>query len=182
MLDVICRSCGKKFRTDSAEESPLHCIQCGAEKSTLICKQVYNLPVSSEFGAAKKLSPEFMEELRECFFADSTEIGVYIAIARQAEREGFPEIGAAFQRIALEHAESASRLADLIGEHFYANTWKNLEFMTGNEPASFRKKYALAEKAKEADCDEVFSVLQESSRNDARHIEMLLGLYKRFFL
>ena len=57
---------------------------------------------------------------------ECTEVGMYLAMSRQADREGYPEVAEAFKRYAWEEAEHASKFAELLGEIVW-NTEKNLK-------------------------------------------------------
>ncbi len=67
-------------------------------------------------GVAKDVDPEVMEGLRANFMGECTEVGMYLAMSRQADREGFPEVAEAYKRIAFEEAEHAAKFAELLGE------------------------------------------------------------------
>jgi rubrerythrin len=114
------------------------------------------------------------------FRGETQETGLYLAMARQAQRDGYPEIAAAFKKIAWEEAEHAARYAELNGL-ISENTKENLEKMLGGEIGANRGKREAALKAKEAAVDEAHDVFDESSRDEARHAMMLKGLLDRFF-
>jgi len=111
---------------------------------------------------------------------ESSEVGVYLAMARQAEREGYPEVAAALVRIAMEEAWHAAHFAELNGV-ISASTKENLERMLKGEQAANKGKRESAVKAKELGIDPAHDVFDESSRDEARHAQMLEGLLKRYF-
>ena len=114
------------------------------------------------------------------FKGETEEVGLYLAMARQAQREGYPEIAEALKRIAWEEAEHAARYAELNGL-ISENTKENLEKMAHGEMGANNGKRQAAIKAKEANVDEAHDLLDESSRDEARHHLMLKGLLQRFF-
>ncbi|HHY32766.1 MAG TPA: rubrerythrin family protein [Firmicutes bacterium] len=111
---------------------------------------------------------------------ESSEVGVYLAMARQAEREGYPEVAAALVRIAMEEAWHAAHFAELNGV-ISASTKENLERMLKGEQAANKGKRESAVKAKELGIDPAHDFFDESSRDEARHAQMLEGLLKRYF-
>lgn len=111
---------------------------------------------------------------------ESSEVGVYLAMARQAEREGYPEVAAALVRIAMEEAWHAAHFAELNGV-VSASTKENLERMLKGEQAANKGKRESAVKAKELGIDPAHDFFDESSRDEARHAQMLEGLLKRYF-
>lgn len=114
------------------------------------------------------------------FKGETYEIGIYLAMARQAQREGYPEIAETLKRIALEEADHAARYAELNGL-ISENTKENLEKMLNGEIGANKGKREAAVKAKEANVDEAHDLFDESSRDEARHAMMLKGLLERFF-
>ena len=48
--------------------------------------------------------------------ASATEVGMYLAMARVAHREGYPEVGLYYEKAAYEEAEHAAKFAELLGE------------------------------------------------------------------
>jgi len=114
------------------------------------------------------------------FRGETEEIGLYLAMARQAQREGYPEIAEALKRIAWEEAEHAARYAELNGL-ISGNTKENLEKMLNGEIGANKGKRESAVKAKEVNVDEAHDLFDESSRDEARHAMMLKGLLERFY-
>ncbi|MEW6107826.1 MAG: ferritin family protein [Nitrospirota bacterium] len=120
------------------------------------------------------------EAVMSNFRGETLEIGLYLAMARQAQREGYPEIAETLKRIAWEEADHAARYAELNGL-VSENTKENLEKMLKGEIGANKGKRESAVKAKEADIDEAHDLFDESSRDEARHAMMLSGLLNRFF-
>lgn len=114
------------------------------------------------------------------FRGETGEIGLYIAMARMAQREGYPEIGEVLKRIAWEEAEHAARYAELNGK-FSCLTKDNLEQMLQGEIGSNKYKTDLAKKCKEMGLDEVHDFIDEAAKDEARHAQMLKGMLDRYF-
>jgi len=114
------------------------------------------------------------------FKGETYEIGVYLAMARQAEREGFPEVARVLEKIALEEAWHAARFAELSGK-ISNSTKENIEKMLKGEMEANKGKKEAAKKAKELGLDEVHDALDESSRDEARHARALKGILDRYF-
>jgi rubrerythrin len=132
----------------------------------------------NKIGVAKGTAVE--EAVMMNFKGETEEVGLYLAMARQAQREGYPEIAEALKRIAWEEAEHAARYAELNGL-ISENTKENLEKMAHGEIGANNGKRQAAVKAKEVNVDEAHDLFDESSRDEARHHLMLKGLLKRFF-
>lgn len=114
------------------------------------------------------------------FKGETAEVGLYLAMARQAQREGYPEIAEVLKRIAWEEAEHGARYAELNGK-IDLNTLENVRRMLAGEIGANKMKKEAAKKAKEANVDEAHDFFDESSRDEARHARMLEGILDRFF-
>ncbi len=114
------------------------------------------------------------------FRGETHEVGLYLAMARQAQRQGYPEVAETLKRIAWEEAEHAARYAELLGL-ISENTKENIEKMMQGEIGANKGKREAAIKAKEVNVDEAHDLFDESSRDEARHAMMLKGLLDRFF-
>lgn len=132
----------------------------------------------NKLGVSKGSAVE--EAVMANFSGETQEVGLYLAMARQAQREGYPEIAEALKRIAWEEAEHAARYAELNGL-ISENTKENLEKMLRGEMGANKGKRESAVKAKEVNVDEAHDLFDESSRDEARHAMMLQGLLERFF-
>ncbi|MDK2881145.1 MAG: rubrerythrin [Clostridia bacterium] len=119
------------------------------------------------------------EDIKKEFRGETYEVGVYLAMARQAQREGLPEVAEVLKAIAWEEAGHAARFAELNG--MISDTKSNLEKMLNGEIEANNGKKEAARKAKEAGLDEAHDILDESSRDEARHARALQGLLKRYF-
>ena len=108
------------------------------------------------------------------------QVGMYLAMSRQADREGYPEIAEAYKRYAWEEAEHASKFAELIGEVVW-DTKTNLEKRMNAECGACEDKMRLARMAKEQNLDAVHDTVHEMAKDEARHGKGFEGLYKRYF-
>ncbi len=120
------------------------------------------------------------DEVGTEFKGETWEVGIYLAMARQAQREGYPEVALVLKEIAMEEAQHAALFAELSGK-ISKSTKENLEKMLKGEIEANKGKRAAAMKAKEAGIDQAHDVLDESSRDEARHARALKGLLDRYF-
>jgi len=134
-----------------------------------------------QVGAARDLDPEVVQGLRDNFTGECTEVGMYLAMSRQADREGYPEIAEAYRRIALEEADHAAKFAELLGEVVTADTCKNLQMRVDAEHGACQGKKDLATRAKELGYDAVHDTVHEMCKDEARHGSAFAGLLKRYF-
>jgi rubrerythrin len=132
-------------------------------------------------GVAKGVDAGIIEGLRANFNGECCEVGMYLAMARVAEREGFPEIAEAFKRYAFEEAEHASLFAEMLGEVITDSTKKNLELRAEAELGACAGKTDIAKKAKELGLDAIHDSVHEMARDEARHCAGFKGLLKRYF-
>jgi len=131
-----------------------------------------------EIGVCK--GTELEEAVQANFNGECQEVGMYLAMARQAQREGLPEVGEVLKTIAWEEAEHASQFAEM-NEVIKHSLKENLEMMLEGETMANNEKKAAAKKAKECDVDPAHDFFDESSRDEARHARMLKGILKRYF-
>ena len=134
-----------------------------------------------EVGAAKNLDAEVVQGLRDNFNGECSEVGMYLAMSRQADRQGYPEIAEAFKRYAFEEAEHAAKFAELLGEVVTNDTKKNLEMRVEAETGACEGKFMLAKKAKELGYDAVHDTVHEMAKDEARHGAGFKGLLARYF-
>ncbi len=120
------------------------------------------------------------EAVQANFRGETSEVGLYLAMGRQAEREGYPEIAGVLKAIAWDEADHAARYAEL-GGMVSESTRENLEKMLAGETGANKAKLGAAVKAKEAGLDEIQAIFDEASRDEARHARALEGLLKRYF-
>ena len=124
---------------------------------------------------------EIMEGLRAHFNGECTEVGMYLAMSRAAEREGYPEVAEAFKRYAYEEAEHAAKFAELLGEVVTPSTKKNLELRAAAEAGACEGKLAIAKRAKMLGYDAIHDTVHEMAKDEARHGAGFAGLLKRYF-
>lgn len=176
-----CTVCGYIHEGD---EAPERCPMCKVpkEKFVEIEEQDGNLDFVTEhkLGDAKGASTELMEGLQNHFAGECSEVGMYLAMSRQADREGYPEIAEAFKRYALEEAEHAAKFAELLGEVVW-DTKTNLYKRMNAECGACDDKMRLARMAKEQNLDAVHDTVHEMAKDEARHGSGFQGLYKRYF-
>ncbi len=132
-------------------------------------------------GVAQGSSEDIMADLRANFNGECTEVGMYLAMARVAHREGYPEIGLYWEKAAWEEAEHAAKFAELLGEVVTDSTKKNLEMRVEAENGATAGKFDLAKRAKAANLDAIHDTVHEMARDEARHGKAFEGLLKRYF-
>ena len=132
-------------------------------------------------GVAKGASEDIIKDLRANFEGECSEVGMYLAMARVAHREGYPEIGLYWEKAAFEEAEHAAKFAELLGECVTDSTKKNLEMRVEAENGATAGKFDLAKRAKEANLDAIHDTVHEMARDEARHGKAFKGLLERYF-
>ena len=132
-------------------------------------------------GVAQGVDEEILQGLRDNFNGECSEVGMYLAMARVAHREGYPEIGLYWEKAAYEEAEHAAKFAELLGEVVTDSTKKNLEMRVDAECGATAGKMALAKKAKELGLDAIHDTVHEMARDEARHGKAFKGLLERYF-
>lgn len=180
MKKFICSICGYVFE---GEEAPEKCPQCNAPKDKFVEKVEGEMAWADEhrIGVAKDVDPEVMEGLRANFMGECTEVGMYLAMSRQADREGFPEVAEAYKRIAFEEAEHAAKFAEMLGEVVEADTKANLQARVNAEHGACQGKKDLATLAKQLNLDAIHDTVHEMCKDEARHGRAFEGLLKRYF-
>ena len=179
MAKYVCNVCGYVYEGD---EPPIECPVCKApaEKFT---KQGDEMTWAAEHvvGVAKGAPEDILKDLRANFTGECTEVGMYLAMARVAYREGYPEIGEYWRRAALEEAEHAAKFAELLGEVLTDSTEKNLKMRVEAENGATAGKTDLAKRAKALNLDAIHDTVHEMARDEARHGKAFAGLLKRYF-
>ena len=132
-------------------------------------------------GIAQGVDPEIVAGLRSNFEGECSEVGMYLAMARVAHREGYPEIGLYWEKAAYEEAEHAAKFAELLGEVVTDSTKKNLEMRVDAEYGATKGKTDLAKRAKELGLDAIHDTVHEMARDEARHGKAFKGLLERYF-
>lgn len=180
MTKWICTVCG--YIAEGAE-APEKCPMCGAPASKfkkMDEDELLKFVTEHEIGVAKGTSEEMIKDLNTHFMGECTEVGMYLAMSRQADREGYPEIAEAFKRYAWEEAEHASKFAELLGEVVW-DTKTNLEKRMMAEAGACEDKNRIAKLAKQANLDAIHDTVHEMARDEARHGKGFEGLYNRYF-
>ncbi len=179
MKKYVCMVCGYVYEGESAPEK---CPQCGAPASKFV-EQKDDMTWASEHsvGVAQGVSEDIIMDLRANFTGECTEVGMYLAMARVAHREGYPEIGLYWEKAAYEEAEHAAKFAELLGEVVTDSTKKNLEMRVEAENGATAGKTDLAKRAKAAGLDAIHDTVHEMARDEARHGKGFEGLLKRYF-
>tara|TARA_Y100000588_G_C14110152_1_gene862663 strand:+ start:246 stop:815 length:570 start_codon:yes stop_codon:yes gene_type:complete len=181
MKKFICTVCGYTHEGDAAPEK---CPQCNvpAEKFKELVAGAKRVWADQHFiGVAKGVDEEVLQGLRDNFMGECTEVGMYLAMSRQADREGYPEVAEAYKRIAFEEAEHAAKFAELLGEVVSDSTKKNLELRADAEQGATEGKLALAKRAKELNLDAIHDTVHEMCKDEARHGAAFEGLLNRYF-
>lgn len=180
MKQFRCPVCGYVHTGDSAPE---FCPVCSSPGKTFIemTQEEKHYAAEHVVGIAAGVDPEVLEGLRMNFSGECTEVGMYLAMARVAEREGYPEIAEAFKRYAFEEADHASRFAELLGDVITSSTRKNLELRAAAEFGACEGKTTLARRAKELNLDAIHDTVHEMARDEARHGKGFEGLLRRYF-
>ncbi|MBR4657813.1 MAG: NADH peroxidase [Clostridia bacterium] len=132
-------------------------------------------------GVAQGVREDILNDLRANFNGECTEVGMYLAMARVAHREGYPEIGLYWEKAAWEEAEHAAKFAELLGEVVTDSTKKNLQMRVDAENGATAGKTDLAKRAKELGLDAIHDTVHEMARDEARHGKALKGLLDRYF-
>ena len=179
MKKFVCAICGYVYEGDNPPE---FCPQCKAPASKF-SEQKEGLSWAAEhvLGVAKGVDAEILEGLRQNFNGECTEVGMYLAMARVAYREGYPEIGSYYEKAAFEEAEHAAKFAELLGEVVTDSTKKNLELRVAAENGATAGKTEIAKKAKALGLDAIHDTVHEMARDEARHGKAFEGLLNRYF-
>ena len=180
MKKFRCPICGYIHEGDSA---PAFCPQCKApgEKFVEVVNEAKVDAAEHVVGIAAGCDPEIVAGLRANFEGECTEVGMYLAMSRVAEREGYPELADACKRYAIEEAEHAATFAELLGEVVTDSTKKNLELRAEAEFGACAGKTDLAKMAKAQNLDAIHDTVHEMARDEARHGKAFAGLLKRYF-
>ena len=187
MKKWVCPVCGY---VHEGENPPAECPVChvSGEKFTLQAEEKtwaaeHVVGVGKVFGedVPAEVREEIIAGLRANFEGECSEVGMYLAMARVAEREGYPEIAEAYKRYAYEEADHASRFAELLGEVVTDSTKKNLMMRAEAECGACSGKMDLAKKAKALNLDAIHDTVHEMARDEARHGKAFEGLLNRYF-
>ena len=179
MAKFVCSVCGYVYEGDAAPEK---CPQCNAPASKFT-EQSGDMSWAAEHvvGVAQGVPQDIIDDLRANFNGECSEVGMYLAMARVAHREGYPEIGLYWEKAAYEEAEHAAKFAELLGEVVTDSTKKNLEMRVEAENGATAGKTDLAKRAKALNLDAIHDTVHEMARDEARHSKAFNGLLERYF-
>ena len=177
MAKYVCTVCGYI----AENEIPAACPVCRAPAAKFIEQKSNAYVTEHVVGIAKDAPADIIQGLRENFNGECTEVGMYLAMSRVADREGYPEIAEAWKRYALEEAEHAAKFAELLGEVLTDSSKKNLQMRVDAECGACAGKMELAKKAKELGLDAIHDTVHEMAKDEARHGRGLQGLLDRYF-
>lgn len=180
MKKFVCQICGYVHEGDSAPEA---CPQCKAP-ATKFTEQAENELAWADqhvVGVAKGVDERIIEGLNQNFVGECTEVGMYLAMARVAYREGYPEVGSYYEKAAWEEAEHAAKFAEMLGDVVTDSTKKNLELRYMAENGACKGKKELASLAKTLNLDAVHDTVHEMAKDEARHGCAFKGLLDRYF-
>ena len=186
MAKWVCPVCGYVYEGDAAPEK---CPLCGVPGSKFI-KQAAEGSKEMVFVAEHHVGDgivddaEITQGLKDNFAGECTEVGMYLAMSRVADREGYPEVAEAYKRIAYEEAEHAAKFAELLGKTIdivTPSTKTNLTRRVEAECGATAGKMAIAKRAKELGFDAIHDTVHEMAKDEARHGKAFQGLLDRYF-
>ena len=179
MKKYVCTVCGYIAEGTIPEQCPV----CKAPASAFVEKtgNTYVTEHVVGIGKAEGVPQEIVDGLRANFEGECSEVGMYLAMSRVADREGYPELAEAWKRYAFEEAEHASKFAELLGEVLTDSTKKNLQMRVDAECGACAGKMELAKKAKELNLDAIHDTVHEMAKDEARHGRGMQGLLDRYF-
>ena len=183
MKKFVCSVCGYVYEGEAAPEV---CPICKAPASKFVeQKDEMSWAAEHVVGVASDVPEDIKADLRANFAGECSEVGMYLAMARVAHREGYPEIGLYWEKAAYEEAEHAAKFAEMLGEDLEPNmtssTKKNLAWRVDCEYGATAGKVDLAKCAKKNNLDAIHDTVHEMARDEARHGKALEGLLKRYF-
>ena len=181
MAKYVCPICGYVLEADSSPEGFV-CPQCKCPGEKFKEQTVTeNWASEHVVGIAADVPEDIKADLRANFEGECSEVGMYLAMARVAHREGYPEIGLYWEKAAWEEAEHAAKFAELLGEVITDSTKKNLEMRVDAEYGATEGKTDLAKRTKALGLDAIHDTVHEMARDEARHGKALKGLLDRYF-
>ena len=179
MAKFVCSVCGYVHEGDAAPEKCPVCKVPASKFNKLEGERTW--AAEHVVGVAQGAPEDIIKDLRANFEGECSEVGMYLAMARVAHREGYPEIGLYWEKAAYEEAEHAAMFAELLGEVVTYSTKKNLQLRVDAENGATAGKFDLAKRAKELNLDAIHDTVHEMARDEARHGKALEGLLARYF-
>lgn len=180
MKKFRCTVCGEVVTGDTAPDACPVC-KAPADKFVEVTDEEMTWAAEHVIGVANGVDPEIVAGLKANFEGECTEVGMYLAMSRQADREGYPEVAEAYKRIAFEEAEHAAKFAEMLGEVVVADTKANLQARVDAEYGATAGKTDLAKMAKAQNLDAIHDTVHEMARDEARHGKAFKGLLERYF-
>ena len=179
MKKYQCTICGEVIESETMPEV---CPVCGVDTFIELEENAEKVYADEHrVGVANGLDEVVVQGLRDHFTGECCEVGMYLAMSRQAEREGYPEVAEAFRRYAWEEAEHAAKFAELLGEVLTDSTEKNVSMRADAEFGACNSKLAIAKRAKQLGYDAIHDTVHEMCKDEARHGKGFDGLLKRYF-
>ncbi|MCM1558735.1 MAG: NADH peroxidase [Butyrivibrio sp.] len=179
MMKYVCQVCGYVHEGD---EAPAECPICHAPAEKFTAQSGEKTWAAEHVvGVAQGVREDIIKDLRDNFTGECSEVGMYLAMARVAYREGYPEVGMYYEKAAYEEAEHAAKFAELLGEVVTDSTKKNLQMRVDAENGATAGKTDLAKRAKELGLDAIHDTVHEMARDEARHGKAFEGLLQRYF-
>ena len=191
MKKFVCPVCGYVYEGEFIPEG-FKCPVCGVDGSKFKVMEEGKLAAEHEYGIYAKTvknNPDISEEDKKFIFeqlmanfqGECSEVGMYLAMARVAHRQGYPEIGMYWEKAGLEEAEHAAKFAELLGEVITDSTKKNLQMRVDAENGATAGKFELAKLAKKYNLDAIHDTVHEMAKDEARHGKALQGMLNRYF-
>jgi len=181
MKKFVCSVCGYVHEGSAAPEKCPLCKAASEKFTEHDSSKGLVFADEHRIGVAQGVDEEVLKGLREHFMGECTEVGMYLAMSRQADREGYPEVAEAYKRIAFEEAEHAAKFAELLGEVVDVSTKINLEKRVMAEHGATEGKLQIAKRAKELNLDAIHDTVHEMCKDEARHGKAFQGLLTRYF-
>ena len=180
MAKFVCGVCGY---VHEGTEAPANCPQCKAPAAKFVKQEAGETKwaIEHKICSIEGIAPDVVEGLRANFNGECCEVGMYLAMSRQAERQGYPEIAEAYKRYAFEEAEHAAKFAELLGEVVTTDTKKNVQMRADAEQGACEGKLMIAKRAKELGYDAIHDTVHEMAKDEARHGAGFEGLLNRYF-
>ena len=175
-----CLVCGQVFEVKDGETPVCPVCKASGDKVVPYVEEELVWADEHKIGVAQGLDPEIVQGLRDNFQGECSEVGMYLAMSRQAFREGYPKIGVVLEQIAKEEAEHASRFQEMLGDLVSSSTKENLEKMIAGENGACKGKLAIAKKAKALGYDAIHDSVHEMCKDEARHGKALVALVERY--
>ncbi len=177
MTKWVCAVCGYTIEQDTKPEV---CPQCKATKFNE-ASEIKGFACEHHVGDGVVEDKMVTQGLKDHFNGECTEVGMYLAMSRVADREGYPEVAEAYKRIAFEEAEHAAKFAELLGEVVSSSTKENLKARVDAETGACAAKLDIAARAKQLGYDAIHDTVHEMAKDEARHGAAFAGLLKRYF-